>query len=84
VAGMNAYTYIASVVADSDWHHDGFWFFRFGLLWLVALGALIWFLARRRDRRSSSAREILADRFARGEIDAQEYRERLAELGSSR
>jgi putative membrane protein len=30
--------------------------------------------------RASRAREILAERFARGEIDADDYRARLAEL----
>jgi putative membrane protein len=62
-----------------------------GLLWLlVGLVILIWlvvvlsgaWLAATRPRRQARvptdrAREILADRYARGEIDLEEYRDRL-------
>jgi putative membrane protein len=45
----------------------------------------VWFLSRRwREPRGGGpdrAKEILAERFARGELSADEYRERLAELG---
>ncbi|GAA3232535.1 hypothetical protein GCM10017691_27200 [Pseudonocardia petroleophila] len=52
--------------------------------WVVGLGAYA--LARRLDRRDRVAsapqtpERVLAERFARGEIDAAEYRERLEVL----
>ena len=58
---------------DDGWHHGHWW-----LLWLVlwaaviAGGVLLW--RRRRGPYSGDpARQILAERFARGEIDATEY-----------
>ena len=66
--------------------HRGWW-----PLWLVfwlAVGAtVVWLVARRRGPGGPSgpsgtdrARDILAERFARGDMTADEYRERLAEL----
>jgi Short C-terminal domain len=43
------------------------------------IGLLI-FLFVRRGRHGSSAKAVLAERYARGEINADEYRERLANL----
>jgi putative membrane protein len=67
-------------------HWDGGpgpWVLVFPLFWLTVL-AFFWFaFARGRSGRwghRSSAREILAERFARGEIGAEEYRSRLQEL----
>ena len=55
-----------------------------GLLWLALLAVGIWFLVRGRRFRQPSdmdrARGILAERFARGEITGEEYRERLEQL----
>ena len=48
------------------------------------IGIAVWLFARRRDRRSDPldrVRDILAERYARSEITAEEYRSRLAELG---
>ena len=57
------------------------------LLWIVVIATVIRLLARRGGggvgRGSGAGRgpqEILADRFARGEIDASEYRARLDTL----
>jgi putative membrane protein len=50
------------------------------LLWIVALGALIWFVVRNARPREGSATDILAERYARGELSSDEYRERLDEL----
>ena len=70
------------MIADSNWHHHGFWWFPFGLLWLVVLGAATWFVVRRLGPRERQATDILAERYARGEMSSEEYRERLAELRS--
>jgi putative membrane protein len=79
---MNTLNAVTSVVG-SHGEHDGFWF-PFGLFWLALLGAGIWFLVRGRRFRQPSgmerARDILAERYARGELTVDEYRERLEQL----
>ena len=55
----------------------------FPLFWITAI-ALFWFFVwRRRWRRDplDSARQILAERYARDELSADDYRKRLDELG---
>jgi len=61
-----------------------------GLL-VLAIAAAVRYLDRGRQGRSSperpaspTAEQLLADRFARGEIDADEYRQRLDTLRQSR
>ena len=66
--------------------HDGAW----GIIWMVlswgVIIGLVWVglraFTRDGDRRepSRTAKDILAERFARGEIDADEYAERLRVL----
>ncbi|GAA0276718.1 hypothetical protein GCM10009527_086400 [Actinomadura nitritigenes] len=62
------------------------------IFWIVLIGAVAWVIVRvaasRRDAPTISeqmehrhAREILADRYARGEITSEEYDERLTKLG---
>jgi putative membrane protein len=79
---MNTLSAVTSVVA-SHGEHDGHWF-PFAFLWLVLIGILIWFVVRGRRFRPPSgderARDILAERFARGELSGEEYRERLEQL----
>ena len=68
-------------LADSnDWHHH--WWPIWPLLWALLIGAAVWLIVKRRDRRGplDPARAILAERFARGELNAEEYRTRLDEL----
>jgi putative membrane protein len=53
------------------------------LFWAALIGTAVWLIARRRDRRPDPldrARELLGERFARGELSDEEYRERLGEL----
>lgn len=73
------------LIADGPWHHEhaaGWWVLfpiGFGLFWLLVLGGggyLIW----RRTRPGGKAEAVLAERYARGEIDEEEYRERLSVL----
>jgi putative membrane protein len=84
VVGVSALHDITPLVAGSHWDHGGFSWFPFAVLWVFVLGAAIWFVARRLRPRERSglerAREILAERYARGEVDGEEYRERLDEL----
>ena len=66
--------------------HDGGW----GIAWMIlswgVIIALVWFalraLTRDGGRREPSwtAKDMLAERFAKGEIDAEEYHERLRVL----
>jgi putative membrane protein len=73
-----------TMVAWAGWR-GGPWFLFFPLFWIALLvGA--WFLFRRRDDRARghSAAEILGERYARGEITAEEYRERREVLRSGR
>jgi putative membrane protein len=51
--------------------------------WLLVVLLVVLFVWRRGcwPRRGGGARSILAERFARGEISAEEYRERLGQLG---
>ncbi|WP_258366138.1 MULTISPECIES: SHOCT domain-containing protein [unclassified Curtobacterium] len=51
------------------------------ILLLLVIGALVFGVLRRGAGRAiADARSVLADRFARGEIDAEEYRARRSEL----
>lgn len=78
-----------------DWNHmggwGGGWMWLWGVLMMVLLVALLVWLVRiglgsnppsgpaPRDP-DERAREILAERYARGEISTEEYRERANEL----
>ena len=61
--------------------------FGMGWLWLVAIGLLVWFAVDRVNRpgpsAGSSPRQTLEERYARGEIDTDEFVARLAELERS-
>lgn len=68
----------------SGWGWDGW--VGMTLAMLVFWGALIWLIVSFTGRSSKDdsdprrAGEVLAERFARGEIDAAEYNDRLATL----
>jgi putative membrane protein len=76
---MNTLTLLAGTAGDG---HHGWWV----VAALVGRGdrGLVWFFTcrRRPGERSGAdrARDILAERFARGELSVEEYRERLAQL----
>jgi putative membrane protein len=63
---------------------NGPWWLLFPLFWVIVVATIVWlvFRAKRRSLGTplDSAFEILASRFARGEIDAAEYRERMDEI----
>ncbi|MEN0102798.1 MAG: SHOCT domain-containing protein [Curtobacterium sp.] len=65
------------------WHGGGFPFFVFPAFFFLAFLVvfLVFGVFRRGSWRAlSDARSVLADRFARGEIGAEEYRARRSEL----
>ncbi|HET8873585.1 MAG TPA: hypothetical protein VFM83_07850 [Gaiellaceae bacterium] len=69
------------LLADNDWGHG--WWPVWPLFWAALIGLTVWLILRRRDRRVDpldGARAVLAERFARGELTAEEYRGRLEEL----
>lgn len=65
--------------ASGGW---GPWFLVFPLFWIAVLIAVGFAFRRGRwgGHRSASAEDVLAERYARGEISADEYRQRLAVL----
>lgn len=69
--------------ANGDWH-PGPWGPVMLLLWAAVIGAVVWFVIRRARPTERSgverASDILAERYARGEISGEEYRERLEQL----
>ena len=76
---------LTTLLASShDWDHH--WWPLWPLLWLAVIVALVWFFRRgrwngpRSQTGAERARDILAERFARGEITGEEYRERLEQL----
>ncbi len=59
----------------------GPWFLFFPLFWIALFVGAFFLFRRRRDAwRTHSAEEILGERFAKGEISADEYRQRLGVL----
>jgi putative membrane protein len=81
---MQALTTLAIYASNADGWHHGHWWIVFPILWALLLGALIFVLWQRGRRPprdgGDSAKRILGERFARSEINADEYRERLAQL----
>jgi putative membrane protein len=91
---MNASRVLTEVVAFGGdgwrrgWGSGGGWAWLWGpivlLLWVALIATVVWFVARSARPRERSgverAREVLAERYARGELTTDEYRERLEQL----
>ena len=77
-------TMAAQAIAHGAWG-PGHWWPIFPIFWLLLWGVVIFALFRSRRRwghwnQSHSPQDVLAERYARGEISEQEYRERLTVL----
>ena len=82
---------LISIAAHDPGYYNGPgpWWPIFPIFWLVAFIAVILFIGTMRRRRwndhgPSTGRSRLAERFAAGEIDEDEYRSRLAVLDENR
>ncbi len=80
---------MAAVLAAINEGRDGWWFLwpLVPLFWIVTIAIVLRFVVfrGRRFREASpldQARGVLAERYSRGEIDAEEYRRRRDELQS--
>ena len=72
---------ITTLLASSGDGWDHHWWPVWLLFWLAAIAAVVWFFTRRRRHDGlHSARTILAERYARGELTSEEYRARLEQL----
>jgi putative membrane protein len=69
---------LATLLASS--HHDGHWWIVFPIFWLILIAVVLTLFWRRCRGGGDPAKRILGERFARGEISADEYRDRLAQL----
>jgi putative membrane protein len=70
----------AALLAGTGWD-GGPWFLLFPLFWVAVIAGAFFLFRGRRDRwRTHSAEEVLGERYARGEITADEYRQRLGVL----
>jgi len=69
-----------TVLAGYGWG-GGPWFLFFPVLWIALFVGAFFLFRRRRDRwQTHSAEEVLAERYAKGEISADEYHQRLSVL----
>jgi putative membrane protein len=69
------------VLMHQGWGAGGPWFLLFPLLWIgIAVALFVVWRGRPVRRATESAHEILAERYARGEISADEFRQRRDEL----
>ena len=82
---MTTFIDIATLADAAGNDHGAGWWIPFALIWAALIGTVIWLVVRTVRNRGRTgmerAREILAERYARGEISGEEYRERRDELG---
>lgn len=63
-----------------DWAPWWHWLSMAGI-WIVGIGVIVWVItALFPDRPHQDPQQILDERFARGELDVEEYRQRCHEL----
>jgi putative membrane protein len=71
---------LTTLLADSNGWHGGHWWIVFPIFWLILIAVALTLFRRRCRGGGDPAKRILGKRFARGEISADEYRDRLAQL----
>jgi putative membrane protein len=76
---------LANALANSgDWEHGWALWPLMWVFWIALVTLGVWLVMRRMRPSEAggldSARRILAERYARGEISSEEYRERLEQL----
>jgi putative membrane protein len=77
--GMTAQITTLLASGGDGWDHA--WWPLWLLFWAAVIGAVVWFVTRRRRGDGlRTARTILAERYARGELTSEEYRSRLEQL----
>lgn len=73
------------LASNGGWGPGGWWPI-FPILWVILWGTLIFvayrFFRGNRWQRDRSAQDVLSERYARGEINEEEYRKRLSVLKS--
>jgi putative membrane protein len=83
---MNMLSTLPLFTHDGDWGHH--WWPLWLLFWAALIVALVWLVGKRRRWHArdpfDQARAILAERYARDELSADEYRKRLDELRRER
>jgi putative membrane protein len=89
---MLTFATLAQAVADGDgwgqmdgWSGRWMWFWGTLMLasWVAVIAGAVWLLMRSHDRgvpHGSRAREIVEERYARGELSTDEFRERVNHL----
>jgi putative membrane protein len=83
-----ALTMLASPAGRFDPDGRGWWLGPLiPLLWIALVALVVWLVTRRRRPHEpdplDGARQILGERYARGELSPDEYRERLDHLRST-
>jgi putative membrane protein len=73
-------TLATMLLTHPGWGGGGPWFLIFPILWIGLAVAVFLAWRGRSAHRTGSAEEILAERFARGDISADEFRQRRDEL----
>ncbi|GAB2858685.1 hypothetical protein GCM10027176_71480 [Actinoallomurus bryophytorum] len=85
--GNSAYGDAAEHWSESSFNGYGWWWL-WGpatiVFWLSVVAGIIWLITSRAPRKETSpldrARQILAERYARGEIDTEEFQRRMDHL----
>lgn len=81
---------LTTLLATHTDHWEHGWWPVWPLLWIAVIVTIVWLFKRRHwsaarpQSGAERARDILAERYARGEITSDEYRERLDQLDSPR
>lgn len=60
--------------------HGPGWFILIPIFWILLIGLIIFTARRRHFQPAAGAESVLRERYARGEIDETEYRQRLEVL----